>query len=256
MGEPTHRERRNDKKVLRLGRVVGYLVDTASQEGVARVRTGVGGVADTGVGELCPSVAAVRGFVYTDARLASGRAAVALTRAEVKRVPAGVVRIGDERADRVLREIGSQKRPRRIGGKGVVRPPDAASGATYPKAAIAGNTGRRDDQRRVAARRRGRGPGERQHTGLNRVLNWPVRPPVVVVPRGALLGDLVESVLGVLHHRYWDHVSRIGAHGGFVGLVTVYRSLARCSAGACQSCVQIANHLGYNQSVLRELARR
>ena len=47
----------------------------------------------------------------------------------------------------------------------------------------------------------------------------------------ALGGDLVKSVLGVLHHRRRDHIGRIGSRRGFVRLVTAYRAFARCSAG-------------------------
>src|SRR5437660_12124557 len=113
MRESAYGQSRADEDVLRVARIDSDLVDAAPQERVTRVHTRVGRVADTGVGKLRPSVAAIRGFVDTDPSLATGGAAIPLTRAEIKRVPAGVVRIGDERANRVLRQIGSQKRPGR-----------------------------------------------------------------------------------------------------------------------------------------------
>src|SRR6516164_5308177 len=135
MREPAYRQSRPDEDMPAVGGIDHDRIDSASQEGIARVNAGVGRVANASIGQLGPGVAAVCGLVDANARLTAGRAAVPLTRAEVKRVSAGIVRIGDERADRILRGIGSQPLPLRIGSKGVVCPPDAATGSANPEAA-------------------------------------------------------------------------------------------------------------------------
>ena len=129
MRQPAYSQSRPDEDMLRVGGIDHDRVNSASQEGIARVHTGVGPVANASIGQLRPAGAAVGGLVDANARLAAGRAAVPLARAEVKRVPADIVRIGDQRADRILRDIGSQPRPGRIGSKSVVCQPDAATGS-------------------------------------------------------------------------------------------------------------------------------
>jgi hypothetical protein len=62
---------RADEDVIRVSRIDDDPVDPAPQEGVARVRASVSRVADAGIGELRPGVAAVRGLVNTDARFAA-----------------------------------------------------------------------------------------------------------------------------------------------------------------------------------------
>src|SRR5207249_6883061 len=96
--EPAHAQRGADEEVLRVGGIDGDLVDPAPQEGVARVRAGVGRVVDTGGWQLRPRVVAVRGLVDTDAGFGAGGAAVPLARADVERVPARAVRIRDDGA--------------------------------------------------------------------------------------------------------------------------------------------------------------
>ena len=127
MGETADGERGADEEMLWVGRIDNDPVDPAAQEGIARVRAGVSCVVDTGVRQLRPRVAAVRSLVDTDACFAPGRAAVPLARADVERVPAGVVRIGDESADGVESEDASEPCPSGARGQGVVGPPDAAA---------------------------------------------------------------------------------------------------------------------------------
>src|SRR4029077_3367411 len=105
---------------------------------------------------------------------------------------------------------------------------------------------------------------ERQDTGLDGVLKWPVRLPdvvtrwgsVAVAAQGTLLGDLFERLLGVLHHRWRNHVSRISPRRGLIRLVPAYRAFAWCSAGASKYCVRVAGYLAFDLAILRELARR
>src|SRR5439155_1841818 len=120
-------------------------VDPAPQEGVARVRAGVGRVVDTGIGELRPRVAAVRGLVDTDAGFTPRGTAVSLACADVERVPASVVGIRDERADGVESQDASEPCPARVRGERVVRAPDAAACSANPKPAVTGNARRSDD---------------------------------------------------------------------------------------------------------------
>ena len=101
MRESAYRERGADEEVLRVGRIDDDPVDPAPQEGVARVRAVVGRVVDTGIGELRPRVAAVRGLVDTDAGFTPRGTAVSLACADVERITARVVRICDESADGV-----------------------------------------------------------------------------------------------------------------------------------------------------------
>ena len=128
MRESAYRERGADEEVLRVGRIDDDLVDAAPQEGVARVHTGVGRVADTGVRQLRPGVAAIRGLVDTDAGLASGGAPVPLARTDVERVPARIVGICDESANGIESQDAGEPCPARICRQGVVGPPNAAAG--------------------------------------------------------------------------------------------------------------------------------
>src|SRR5206468_12209534 len=69
--ETAHAERGADEEMVRVGRIDDDLIDPAPQEGVVRVRTVVGRVADTGVRQLRPRVAPVGRLVDTDASLAT-----------------------------------------------------------------------------------------------------------------------------------------------------------------------------------------
>src|SRR5207248_4018608 len=145
MRESPHRERGADEEVLRVGRIDDDLVNPAAQEGVARVRTRVGRIADTGVRQLRPRIAAIRGLVYTDAGFAPGGTPVSLARPDVEGVPARVVGICDESADGVESEDAGQPCPARICREGVVRPPNAAAGGASPEAAVPWHACRSDD---------------------------------------------------------------------------------------------------------------
>src|SRR5207249_5211856 len=131
--EPAHAQRGADEEVLRVGGIDGDLVDPAPQEGVARVRAGVGRVVDTGIGQLRPRVATVRGLVDTDAGFTPRGTAVSLACADVERVPARVVGIRSESADGVESQNAGEPCPARICRQGVVRPPNAAAGAADPE---------------------------------------------------------------------------------------------------------------------------
>ena len=97
-------------------------------------------------GELRPVVAAVRRLVDADTGLAAGAAPIGLTRAEVERVAGRIVRIGGQRADRVLRDPAREVRPARIRGESVVRPPNASAGDADPEPAVPRHARRRDDE--------------------------------------------------------------------------------------------------------------
>src|SRR4029077_2751032 len=172
--------RRADEEVLRVSGIDGDLVDPAPQECVARVRAVVGRVADTGVRQLRPRVAAVRSLVDSDASLAPRRAAVPFARADVQCVPTRVVWICDESANGVESQDTVEPCPTRARSKRIVRAPDAAACSANPEPAVPWHARRTDDQRLVTTRCRCRGPRERQHTGLDGVLNRAVRLPVVV----------------------------------------------------------------------------
>src|SRR5262249_17212924 len=137
----------------------------------------------------------------------------------------------------------------------VVRPPNATAGGANPETAVTRHA-RRRDQKNWAT---GCGciclTGEREHAGLDSVLQRPVRLPVVVALRVAMGGDPVKSVLGVLHHRRRDHIGRISPHSGFVRLVTTCRAFARYSAGV-SPFVPLPRRLHCSWAVLRELAGR
>src|SRR5207237_1431834 len=134
-----------DEEVVRVGRIDDDLVDPTPQEGIARVRTGVGRVADTGVRQLRPRVATVRGLVDTDAGFAPGGASVPLARADVEGVTARVVRIWDECANGVESEDAGEPCPARTCRQGVVRPPNAAAGGGNPETAVSGHARGSDD---------------------------------------------------------------------------------------------------------------
>src|SRR6187549_3017325 len=104
MRHPADAECGRSVDVVCVRRVDKDLADAAPEEGVSPRRdTRVRSVAHAVVGELPPIVAAVRGLIYTDARLAAGAAPIGLARTEVERVAARIVGIGGQRADRVLR---------------------------------------------------------------------------------------------------------------------------------------------------------
>src|SRR4029077_4442584 len=193
--------------------------------------------------QLRPRVAAVRSLVDSDASLAPRRAAVPFARADVECVPTRVVWICDESANGVESQDTGEPCPTRARSKRIVRAPDAAACSANPEPAVPWHARRTDDQRRVTTRCRCRGPRERQHTGLDGVLNRAVRLPVVVASlstagvRGRLRRDLVERLLGVLHHRHRNHVGWIGPRRGFVCFITAYRSFAWYSTGVCQQFV-------------------
>ena len=232
MREPANAECGRSVDVVRVRRVDEDLADAAPEEGVstrrdARVRS----VVHAGVGELRPVVAAVRRPVDTDARFAAGAAAIGLAGTEVERVAARVVGIGGQRADRVLRDPAREVCPARVRCESVVRPPNATAGGAHPETAVTRHARRRDDENWATGCGCTGLTGEREHAGLDSVLQRPVRLPVVVVSRVALGGDGAKSVLGVLHHRRRDHVGRIGARRGFVRLVPANWAFARYSAG-------------------------
>ena len=174
---------------------------------------------------------------------------------EVERVAARVVGISGQRADRVLRDLAREVCPARVRCESVVRPPNATAGGANPETAVTRHARRRDDENWATACGCIGLTGEREHAGLDSVLQRPVRLPVVVALRVAMGGDPVKSVLGVLHHRRRDHVGRIGSRCGFVRLVTACRAFARCSAGVSH-CVPLASDLDCSWAVLRQLAGR
>src|SRR5439155_23306951 len=143
--ETAHAERGADEEVVRVGRIDDDLVDPTPQEGIARVCTGVGRVADTGVRQLRPRVATVRGLVDTDPGFAPGGAPVPLARADVECVTARVVGICDESANGVEIEDAGQPCPARARSERVVRPPNAAAGGGNPETAVTGHARGGDD---------------------------------------------------------------------------------------------------------------
>ena len=185
MRHPADAECGRSVDVVCVRRVDKDLADAAPEEGVSTRRdTRVRSVAHAGVGELRPVVAAVRGLVDTDARLAAGAAAIGLAGTEVERVAARVVGISGQRADRVLRDPAREVCPARVRCESVVRPPNATAGGANPETAVTRHARRRDDENWTT----GCGciglTGEREHAGLDSVLQGPVRLPVVVVPAG------------------------------------------------------------------------
>src|SRR4029453_7538690 len=232
MRHPADAECGRSVDVVCVRRVDKDLADAAPEEGVSTRRdTRVRSVSPAGVGGLRPVFAPVRGLVYTDARLAAGAAAIGLARTEVERVAARVVGISGQRADRVLRDPAREVCPARVRCERCVRPPNATAGGANPETAVTGPARRSDDEHRTTGCGCIRLTGEREHAGLDSVLQSPVRLPVVVVSWVALGGAPVKSVLGVPHHRRRDHVGRIGSRRGFVSLVTAYRAFARGGGG-------------------------
>jgi len=194
--------------------------------------------------------------LYADARFAAGAAAIGLAGTEVERVAARVVGIGGQRADRVLRDPAREVCPARVRCESVVRPPNATAGGANPETAVTRHARRRDDENWATACGCIGLTGEREHAGLDSVLQGPVRLPVVIVSCVALGGEPGKSVLGFPQQPRRDLIGRVGSRGGFVRLVPACRAFARYSAGASEYHVQITGHLTFGLPVLRQLAGR
>ena len=158
--KPANSQRRPHEDVIRVARVDDNRSDAAAKEGiVARHRARIGGVADALAVELRPVLAVVGRLVDAHAGLASGRAAVGLTCAQIERTSCLVGRIERQRPDRGLIKVARMELlPVWIARQRVVRPPDAAPGDANPDAAAPSVAVGRNHQRSYPARGRVRGP--------------------------------------------------------------------------------------------------
>ena len=100
--------------------------------------------------ELRPRVSAVGGFVDPHAGLGVGRD-VRLAGPRIQRSAGQIVRVTDQRSDRVCREAAGHELPLRVTGQGVLRPPDAAAGRAHIDRAVARHTAGSNRHRRHAA---------------------------------------------------------------------------------------------------------